>query len=60
MLSAVRIKQISILYEDVVHISMLSLVRIGSLHQGIMAGRLVHIFMSFVGDNFEFRQIHKG
>ena len=60
MLSAVRIKQISILYEDVVHISMLSLVLIGSLHQGIMAGRLAHIFMSFIGDNFYFRQIHKG
>ena len=46
MLSAVRIKQFCILFEDLVHILMISLVLIGSLHQGIMAARLAHISMS--------------
>ena len=47
MLSAVRIKQICILFEDLMHISMISLVPIWSLHQGIRTGRFVHISTFF-------------
>ena len=47
VLSAVWIKQICILFEDLVHISMILLVLTGPLHKGIRAGRLVHISMSF-------------